>query len=77
VAVFTVVLAASRYVSLGSISAAAVLPFAAWATHASAPVIGITALLSALAIFKHRANIQRLLAGTENRIGSSARKEAR
>ena len=28
-----------------------------------------TAILGALAIYKHKSNIQRLLAGTENRVG--------
>ena len=66
---FLVVFWMSRYVSLGSISAAFVLPFATWWTHCSMALIGITTLMSVLAIYKHRANIQRLRAGTENRVG--------
>lgn len=72
--VFLVTFGLSRYVSLGSVLAAASLPFAAWATGASRPVLGVTTAMAILAIYKHRANIQRLLAGTENRIGS--KKEA-
>ena len=64
-----VVFAVSRYVSLASIVAAVVLPFAVWCTRERPLMIGIATVLSALAIYKHRANIQRLLAGTENRIG--------
>lgn len=72
--VFLIAFGLSRYVSLGSILAAAALPFAAWATGASRPIIGVTTVMAILAIYKHRANIQRLLAGTENRVGS--KKEA-
>jgi glycerol-3-phosphate acyltransferase PlsY len=68
-AIFLIVLAASKFVSLSSISAAAVLPFAVWLTHGAPAMIGLTAVLSGMAIFKHRANIKRLLAGTEARIG--------
>ena len=63
------IFAASRYVSLASVVAALVLPFAVWGTGERKTFIGIATLLSALAIYKHRANIQRLMAGTENRIG--------
>jgi glycerol-3-phosphate acyltransferase PlsY len=68
-ATWLVVLAVSRYVSLASILAAVVLPFAVWGTDRRVFMIGIATLVSVLAIYKHRANIQRLLAGTENRIG--------
>ena len=74
-AVFLVVFGISRYVSLGSISAAAALPVATWLTHGSRTLIGVTLFMSVLAIYKHRANISRLLQGTENRVGSP-RKEA-
>ena len=64
------VFALSRYVSLASICASFVLPFAAWAFGESRTIILVTAALAALAIYKHKANIQRLLNGTENRIGA-------
>ena len=66
--VWVVVLAASRYVSLASISAAIVLPFATWQVGQSGLMIGVAASMSTLAIYKHRSNVQRLLKGTENRI---------
>jgi len=72
--VWLVVFFASRYVSLASILAACILPFATWQLEGSPVLIVITTLMSALAIYKHRANIQRLRAGTENRIGSSKTK---
>lgn len=69
-AVWIVVFALSRYVSLASIVAAFVLPFATWLTGGRTILIIITGALGALAIYKHKANIQRLLNGTENRIGA-------
>jgi glycerol-3-phosphate acyltransferase PlsY len=67
--IWIVVFAFSRYVSLASISASVALPFAAWLVGESTNIILVTAALAALAIYKHKANIQRLLKGTENRIG--------
>jgi acyl phosphate:glycerol-3-phosphate acyltransferase len=69
-ATWLVVFAASRYVSLASIVAAVALPLAVWFTGNGALLIGVSTALGALAIYKHKANIQRLLAGTENRIGA-------
>ena len=66
-----VVFGAGRYVSLASIAAAVVLPFAVWGTGGGATFIFITSALSALAIYKHKPNIRRLLDGTENRVGSN------
>jgi acyl phosphate:glycerol-3-phosphate acyltransferase len=63
------VFALSRYVSLASIVAAVALPVATWLLPFSLPLRIITTVIGALAIFKHRANIQRLMAGTENRVG--------
>jgi glycerol-3-phosphate acyltransferase PlsY len=59
----------SRYVSLASIAAAFVLPFAVWLTGGTPTMIALTAGLATLAIGKHHANIRRLLQGTEHRIG--------
>lgn len=67
-AVWIGVFAFSRYVSLASIAAAFTLPFAVWLFAGSKTMIVVTAALAALAIYKHKANIKRLLAGTENRI---------
>lgn len=69
---FIVVVVVTRYVSLGSVVAAAVLPLAAWFTKAPYPIFWLTVVLGALAIWKHRSNLKRLLAGTERRIGRPA-----
>jgi acyl phosphate:glycerol-3-phosphate acyltransferase len=71
--VFLLVVLISRYVSLGSIVAAAVLPGLVWriyrGTFCSSALV-MTALASLLIIAKHHENIRRLLAGTENRFGA-------
>ena len=67
--IWSIVFALTRYVSLASIGAAAALPFAAWLTGQSSTLILVVGAMGALAIYKHKANIQRLLKGTENRLG--------
>ena len=75
-ATFLVVLALTRYVSMGSIAAAFILPFAVWLTRESGELIVINALMGGLAIYKHKPNIQRLLNGTESRFDSKKPKPA-
>ncbi|HTG45020.1 MAG TPA: glycerol-3-phosphate acyltransferase, partial [Verrucomicrobiae bacterium] len=58
----------TRYVSLASILASATLPFATWLTTGSLTLVAVTSLMSVLAIYKHRSNMQRLLSGTESRV---------
>jgi glycerol-3-phosphate acyltransferase PlsY len=54
------------YSSVGSLSAAAILPLAAWLTTGSVPVT-VCALTMAVMIFvRHSDNIKRLLEGTEH-----------
>ena len=67
----------TRYVSVASIGAAAVLPFAAWWAGRSRMMIIVAAVMGALAIYKHRANIQRLMAGTENRFDKKKQEAAK
>ncbi len=68
--IWIIVFGITRYVSLASICAAAALPLSAWLTGQSSTMILIMGAMGALAIYKHKANIQRLLKGTENRIGA-------
>jgi acyl phosphate:glycerol-3-phosphate acyltransferase len=66
-AVFVIVVAATRQISMGSIVAAGSLPLAAWLIE-HPPLIVILAALAAAVflIYRHRANIARIRAGTEN-----------
>ena len=60
----------TRYVSVGSISGAVALPATVWVMTPDNLLLGIvTTVLGALAIYKHKSNLQRLRAGTENRLG--------
>ncbi|HXF55026.1 MAG TPA: glycerol-3-phosphate 1-O-acyltransferase PlsY [Hyphomicrobiaceae bacterium] len=71
VAVWLAVAAATRYSSLSALSAAIATPFAVWALgRADAAVL--LAPTSALLVFAHRANIRRLIAGVEPKIGAKA-----
>lgn len=69
VAVWFLTFALSRYVSLASVAASLSLPPATWLTNGSLTMICITTGLTSLAVYKHRANIKRLLQGTEHRVG--------
>jgi acyl phosphate:glycerol-3-phosphate acyltransferase len=68
-AVWLGVFALSRYVSLASIVAAACLPLFVFLWDGTSKLIWFSAGLGALAVFKHRSNIARLLNGTELRAG--------
>ena len=70
--VFAVTLAVTRYVSLGSMLGAISLAAAAALGGAPTPVWVAAASMALLIVAKHRANIERLLAGTESRIGRRA-----
>lgn len=67
-----------RYVSLASMVAAVSLPisfaviaqFEGWPMKDHYPLLGLAALLALLVVMRHRANISRILAGTENKLKS-------
>jgi glycerol-3-phosphate acyltransferase PlsY len=67
--VFLVVAMTTRFVSLGSLMAAACVPFGAWALGASRPAVLAAFGVAAIVIVRHRENIARLRAGTERRLG--------
>jgi glycerol-3-phosphate acyltransferase PlsY len=86
--VWYVTLKLSRYVGIASCAAAVSLPFwyILWRiprdpqslAHAARevaigwPIIAATVLLALLVIYRHRGNIQRVLAGTEPKVGRGA-----
>ncbi len=73
-AVWGLVLLLTGYVSLGSIAAAVVLPFAVYLVeHPRSPeLLWVAALIALGVVVLHRRNIQRLLKGTEGRFGRRA-----
>ena len=66
-AVFGLVVWRTRMVSAGSISAAAALLAAVLAGGADTPVTVVAVIIAVLVVYKHRANIGRILRGEENR----------
>jgi glycerol-3-phosphate acyltransferase PlsY len=72
--IWGVVLYTSGYVSLGSITAAALLPVLVAVTDPGTPtaLIAVDAVIAGAIIWFHRANIGRLLHGTEHRFGRRA-----
>lgn len=68
-AVFAAVVAASGYVSLGSLSAAVALVVAiALTLGPAAPVFGVAVLVAGFVFWSHRANIGRLRRGEESSV---------
>ena len=89
IGLWAVLLAVTRYMSVASIAAAGAIPATVAAlallrtgagtpdgelpiAHA-VPALVVTGVVAALVIAKHRSNIERLLAGTEHRLGSKKR----
>ncbi len=79
---FIIVVYFTRYVSLGSLLAAAGLPLILWAgekifmKQVPAPMFQFSLVLAVLIFYTHRQNIRRLLAGTENRFGQKREAQA-
>jgi len=72
-ALFLLIVAVTRYISLGSMVGAAVFPFAAWWLNPFTRTATVLVLMSApslLIILRHKDNIRRLMAGNENRFGA-------
>ena len=79
-AVWILVFLATRYVSVGSIAAALAAAALPWFVDrpAGAAACALVGVLALLIVWKHRSNVRRLLAGTENRFAFTARqREAR
>lgn len=76
-AVFLTTVWLTRVVSLGSVAATVTLPPAAWATGAPRPVLVAAIGTGALILFRHRANLRRIAAGTERRVARVPRSAGR
>jgi len=63
--VFALVVLTSRFVSLGSMIAAACAPVVLWFLSYPPVLIAMSAFLASMITLRHRSNIQRLIAGTE------------
>jgi glycerol-3-phosphate acyltransferase PlsY len=67
--VFVVVVARTRYISLGSVVSAAVFPLGVWLIHQPPMPVFLASLAAGLFIvYRHSSNIARLRAGTEHQL---------
>lgn len=63
-----------RMSSLASITAAAFAPFATWMFYGfTHPFFASVAVMAVLLIYRHHANIKKILAGTESKLGASVK----
>ena len=70
---FMAVISLSRIVSLSSVVAAIGLPVLMVLAGASVASVSVSLVATVLVLWRHRSNIERLIAGTEPRIGAKAR----
>jgi len=77
IAAFALTVALTRYVSLGSLVAAVLLPPAAFFTRSGATTVAAACAAAIMILVSHRANVARLLAGTERRLDSALSGEPR
>lgn len=68
-ATWIVVAGVSRYSSLAALAASVLAPVYAWIGSGLPVVVGAVSVMAALLVWRHRANVRRLLAGEEGRIG--------
>jgi glycerol-3-phosphate acyltransferase PlsY len=67
VIIFVVIVAWTRHISMGSIAGAATFPLAVWLVEkAPLPAVAASIIAAAFIIYRHKGNIARLRAGTEN-----------
>lgn len=71
---FLILVALTRYVSLGSVWAGASFPFATWFVFGDPVITVFGFLLGGLVVYMHRANIKRLLSGTESKLSFHKKK---
>jgi glycerol-3-phosphate acyltransferase PlsY len=63
--VFILLIAISRYISVGSLAAALILPFAVWFSTLAFPLTVCAAIMTVFIFLRHRQNIKRLYSGPE------------
>ena len=67
-AIFVVLVAITRWISLGSIVGALGFPILTWAFYGDVKTTALSAAMAAAVIFMHRSNIVRIVHGTENKL---------
>ena len=66
-AIFILVVYFTKYISLGSITAAFLLPIFTFFTHRDTYLFTLSVVIAIFVIYRHKTNISRLLSGTENK----------
>jgi glycerol-3-phosphate acyltransferase PlsY len=74
-AVFTLTVWVTKYVSLGSVLATLALPPTAYVTGSRGPDVVAAVAAATLIVFRHRSNLTRLQLGQERRLGVRLRRE--
>jgi len=74
---FLILTALTRYVSLGSVWAGGSFPFISWICYPDPVIIVLAFACGGLVVWKHRANIKRLLTGTESKLTFRKKGDAR
>ncbi|NLM25380.1 MAG: glycerol-3-phosphate 1-O-acyltransferase PlsY [Firmicutes bacterium] len=72
--IWVITLAISRYISLSSITAAVAFPILLWIYDHPLSFFVLGLFISIFVIYRHRANIQRLIAGKEFKVGQKVNK---
>ncbi len=75
--VWGLTVAITRYVSLASMLAGVALTGTAVVLHVSTLIVIVCAVVMVFVVVRHRANISRLFAGTENKIGQKKMEDAK
>ena len=65
--IFILVVYFTKYISLGSITAAFLLPIFTFFTHRDTYLFTLSVVIAIFVIYRHKTNISRLLSGTENK----------
>ena len=71
---FLILTVLTRYVSLGSLWAGASFPFISWYCYPNTVIVILAFACGGLVVWQHRANIKRLLSGTENKFSFHRKK---
>ena len=71
---FLILTVLTRYVSLGSLWAGASFPFISWYCYPDPLIVVLAFACGGLVVWQHRANIKRLLSGTENKFSFHRKK---
>ncbi len=74
--VFLIAVAASRYISLGSVLAAGTFPLGVWLIlHPPLPVVFASLIAGVFVVYRHRANLQRIRNGNEHIFSFKSKKK--